>query len=945
MRLLAFLPDAGSTHTWQIVACVAHVTLFALAGVVVYRLLARRGPAAAAWSATTVLVGIALITLLSLVPRPAFWRIGLPTELQVTRAFSFSGESGQKGITPQPLPATVRPAAGEIGQERPALLGDSPAVATPPAARREAGGRDRAWTVRTWPWIAWGAAALCLGMSWMTLRLAAGLWTIRRCRRRAQRIDDPDLAQLAGDIAAQLGLAESFQLAVSTEIGSPATVGWRRPLILLPVDWRSWTFDERRAVLAHELAHIYRRDYLAWVAALAVRSLHFYHPVIHWLVGRLRLQQELAADALAMPLAGGRHSYLMTLARMTLDYDRRLAGPARAFLPSPGTLFRRIEMLSNDSLDRADRRNFSRRARRLTIALLSASALVIVAFRGPELERASAEPPPQPRFQINTWQYPLEGIASEVQSAVAMRPGELFDKPELFQVWLKQTPLRLVAALKAEQVVGLVVAQSIAADRPRNPTQLLGGFDQGVIVLKEPADWTALLEASGAKPVAKRLEDEKVVYEFGSAPELVAYAPSKTRLYVGQKSQRHLEQLITAGPDKLPAAWKDAVQAAAAKPLVAAVPGTTLRQLKGTVGTATLQSQPPGGAAGDASRNTGFLISQDPAELAVQSLAVELEMVVLTTRKPGERGLEATFTYRDAKGAQQALAAATPLVQQTRDVLGNVLAQTAEASKRLPESQRVEFQKSQKMLATLHQLVTSYQATQAGAQIKVTTDVELAQVVEIGDAAGAAQAAATRQRSMNNFKQVMLAWHNYHDVHGGLPAASIESADGKPLLSWRVAILPLIGQNDLYKEFHLNEPWDSDHNKKLLEKMPNLYRSPAIDAATKTTNTSVVAIVGAEAALDPTRQRKFSQVTDGTSNTIAIVETKTDIPWTKPEDLEFDSSMALPKISGYHTGGGPDGGFIAGFCDGHVRFVAASLDAEMLKKLFTINGGESVELP
>ena len=79
---------------------------------------------------------------------------------------------------------------------------------------------------------------------------------------------------------------------------------------------------------------------------------------------------------------------------------------------------------------------------------------------------------------------------------------------------------------------------------------------------------------------------------------------------------------------------------------------------------------------------------------------------------------------------------------------------------------------------------------------------------------------------MNNLKQIGLAMHNYHDVHRTLPPAYHADASDRPLLSWRVLILPYLEQDALYREFHLNEPWDSDHNKKLIERIPAVYQSP-----------------------------------------------------------------------------------------------------------------------
>src|SRR5262245_822885 len=91
-----------------------------------------------------------------------------------------------------------------------------------------------------------------------------------------------------------------------------------------------------------------------------------------------------------------------------------------------------------------------------------------------------------------------------------------------------------------------------------------------------------------------------------------------------------------------------------------------------------------------------------------------------------------------------------------------------------------------------------------------------------------ARIAGNSSRSANNLKQIMLAFHNYHDLYNGMPSAAICDKNGKPLLSWRVAILPLIEQDNLYKQFKLDEPWDSEHNKKLIPMMPKIYAVPNV---------------------------------------------------------------------------------------------------------------------
>ena len=88
---------------------------------------------------------------------------------------------------------------------------------------------------------------------------------------------------------------------------------------------------------------------------------------------------------------------------------------------------------------------------------------------------------------------------------------------------------------------------------------------------------------------------------------------------------------------------------------------------------------------------------------------------------------------------------------------------------------------------------------------------------------------------MQKLKELVLATHNYHDIARCFPAPAIRDERGKPLLSWRVHLLPVLGEESLYRQFHLDEPWDSEHNRKLIPSMPDVLRSPASQAAPGTT--------------------------------------------------------------------------------------------------------------
>jgi hypothetical protein len=186
--------------------------------------------------------------------------------------------------------------------------------------------------------------------------------------------------------------------------------------------------------------------------------------------------------------------------------------------------------------------------------------------------------------------------------------------------------------------------------------------------------------------------------------------------------------------------------------------------------------------------------------------------------------------------------------------------------------------------------------------------------------------------STNNLKQIALAMHNYNATYGHFPAAVVMGPDGKTPHSWRVAILPFLEQNELFKAYKMDEPWDSPNNKKVLEKMPRVYNAAPSQPSTMS---SYYVLSGTDTAFPGERGIAITDITDGSSNTILAVEAKPTIPWTKPEDLEYDPKKPLPKFGGYF----PEG-FNAALCDGSVRFIANSIAEQTMRALITRNGGE-----
>ncbi len=203
-----------------------------------------------------------------------------------------------------------------------------------------------------------------------------------------------------------------------------------------------------------------------------------------------------------------------------------------------------------------------------------------------------------------------------------------------------------------------------------------------------------------------------------------------------------------------------------------------------------------------------------------------------------------------------------------------------------------------------------------------------------------ARGAARRAQCSNNLKQIALAMHNYHGAFNNLPKPAIIDKDGKPLLSWRIAILPYIDQGPLYNRFKLDEPWDSPNNKELIKEMPLVFVCPEQTKLEPFTTTYRV-FTGPGALFEKGKDTGFAGVTDGTSSTFMVVEAKESVPWTKPDaELEFDPAAVA---SLYGTEGPHNDGFNAAFADGAVRFLPNSINANLFHDFVTRNGGEVID--
>lgn len=241
--------------------------------------------------------------------------------------------------------------------------------------------------------------------------------------------------------------------------------------------------------------------------------------------------------------------------------------------------------------------------------------------------------------------------------------------------------------------------------------------------------------------------------------------------------------------------------------------------------------------------------------------------------------------------------------------------------------------------------VTSIASTKDGVQIQSQGTLPMgamglaALLPAVGVRTVAARQAAGQAQAMNNLKQIGLAMHNHLSASKAFPAAFNTGKDGKPLLSWRVMILPYLEENDLFQQFHLDEPWDSEHNKALIEKMPKVYAAPGSKVADEF-KTVYLTPRGEKTAFPGEKAVRIREITDGTSKTLMAVEASDDkaVIWTKPDDYEINDKDPTAGLVGLRRGN-----FLALFCDGSVQAIPENVAQEAVMALFTRNGGEVVD--
>ncbi|MCA9095331.1 MAG: M56 family metallopeptidase [Planctomycetaceae bacterium] len=348
--------------------CEFQVGCIAILGIVLSFLFTRKSPRLAGSVVTTTLLIASVLTLIAPLPQPRWipsrvvsWFDVSTTSLQ-TNAVDSSHESAGTGGT------DVKNSDSEIDLGR--------VLSSLRLAQLRINRLERNHNSVT----VFASVVLLLFVAIGLVRLAKGVHFIRGIRRKSFLIKDTDLLDHLTTLSNSLGCRSIPRIHECPEFTDAAVVGWRDPIVILPGHWRTWSDDEVQAVLAHETAHIARRD-VAWrILATLLLSVHYFNPLLHWLLSRLRFCQELATDEAASRAVGHR-IYLRSLSALALRQDEFIGRKvAPNMLPVfSGQLIRRIKML--DSWKNASNRQ-GRLSQLAVTSMLLIVGIVLVVTRG-----------------------------------------------------------------------------------------------------------------------------------------------------------------------------------------------------------------------------------------------------------------------------------------------------------------------------------------------------------------------------------------------------------------------------------------------------------------------------------------------------------------------------------------------------------------------------------
>ena len=202
---------------------------------------------------------------------------------------------------------------------------------------------------------------------------------------------------------------------------------------------------------------------------------------------------------------------------------------------------------------------------------------------------------------------------------------------------------------------------------------------------------------------------------------------------------------------------------------------------------------------------------------------------------------------------------------------------------------------------------------------------------------------APRAKCLNNLKNITLALLMYHDRYKSFPPAYVADEQGRPMYSWRVFLLQFLDRQDLHREFHWDEPWDSPHNRSVTDQVIEVFRCPENDG--DPTRTSYFAVIGPNTAWKGAVPTRLDEITDPHDQTILLVEASgAGIHWAEPGDLEFDRiPMQINPENADGISSEHQGSVTISLANGSARALSDSTSSETLRRLLEIDDGEMIE--
>ncbi len=327
-----------------------------------------------------------------------------------------------------------------------------------------------------------------------------------------------------------------------------------------------------------------------------------------------------------------------------------------------------------------------------------------------------------------------------------------------------------------------------------------------------------------------------------------------------------------------------------------------------------------------------------PMKPVIDSLD-SLQVAKLTARTTPQISLRLTLTGADNESAAKLAQEVKDLQQVIKQQLLPLMQMPLAPG--LPDDQRQARELAQKLFGKfVDGLVPQKSGKVVTVKIDNLSNLETVFGKMILPAMSAERIAMQRMRRLNNLKQLGLALLNCESADGHFPAHAIYSKEGKPLLSWRVYALQYLDEQPLFKQFHLDEPWDSEHNKPLIAKMPDVFKSTGGKPLAEG-HTRYVVPFGKDTIFEGDKGIRPEDIPDGMSNTVLILAVGADksVVWTKPDDLDFEAKQPLAGL-----GTIDDEGIPAVFADCHVQNIRKDIDVETFRRLILRNDAQPVDL-